>query len=102
MRGRGPKPKRIVVVDPDASAVVKEIFSLFVAYQSISAVVKWLNSVRETIPKIGKGRWSLQSVRRILTNPKYIGKWDYGSTTTVRDTHGARKQIPARTDQHII
>ena len=100
-RGRGPKPKKIVVIDPAESAVVKEIFSRFVDNQSMSGIVRWLNSIRETIPKIGKGPWHHQHIRRMLTNPKYIGDWVYGTTTTVYKSDGTYKRIPARDDQNV-
>jgi site-specific DNA recombinase len=101
-RGRGPKPKKIVVIDPAACEVVREIFSRFVDNQSMSEIVRWLNGIRDTIPIIGKGPWHHQHVRRILTNTKYIGDWVYGSTTTVFNSDGKHKRIPARKDQRVV
>jgi site-specific DNA recombinase len=100
-RGRGPKPKKNVVIDPAESAVVKEIFSRFVDNQSMSGIVRWLNSIRESIPKIGKGPWHHQHIRRMLMNPKYIGDWVYGTTTTVYNSDGKYKRVPARDDQRV-
>jgi hypothetical protein len=100
-RGRGPKPKKVVVIDETSAKVVQEIFARFVRGQSISAIVRWLTSIQDTIPRIGKGDWHHQHVRRILTNPKYIGTWVYGKTTTVYDGHGKKKQVHARPDQQV-
>jgi hypothetical protein len=61
-----------------------------------------LTKVQHEIPRIGKGDWHHQHVRRILTNSKYIGTWPYGKTTTVRDSAGKKKQVPARADQKIV
>lgn len=104
-RGRGPKPKKMVVIDEPQAEVVREIFRRFVAQQSITSIVQWLNSIRHSIPRIGnrrgKGLWHHEHVRRILTNRKYVGEWSYGRTTTLRDQYGNKKQVPARPDQRV-
>jgi hypothetical protein len=90
-----------VVIDPAGSAVVNEIFSRFVDNQSMSEIIRWLNSLRETIPKIEKGPWHHEHIRRMLTNHKYIGEWVYGSTTTVYNSDGQYKRVPAKDDQRV-
>ena len=45
--------------------------------------------------------WTHQQVRTILTNPKYIGIWIWGSTTTIRDSKGKKKQIPVPVAEQV-
>ncbi|MGB7160775.1 MAG: recombinase family protein [Tepidisphaeraceae bacterium] len=102
-RGRGPKPAKRVVIDPAAAAVVREVFKRFTDDgESISAVVRWWDGEKEQFPRIGKGHIHHQHVRRILTNPKYVGRWSFGKTTTVRNSKGQKKQIAARSDQKVV
>jgi DNA invertase Pin-like site-specific DNA recombinase len=100
--GRGPKPRKKVVIDESAALIVREIFRRFAkGNESIGSIVKWLNANHEQIPRIGRARWHHQHVRRILANGKYIGDWTYGQTTTVRDSGGRKKQVAARPDQRV-
>jgi DNA invertase Pin-like site-specific DNA recombinase len=100
--GRGPKPRKRVVIDEPAGRVVREIFERFARGASITSITRWLSEIQHTIPRIGKGDWHHQHVRRILANTKYIGTWKFGQTTTVRDSAGRKKQVKARTDQKVI
>lgn len=101
--GRGPKPKKEVAIEPAAAAAVLEVFARFAeAGDSISSVVRWWEANKEKYPAITKRRVHHQHVRRILTNEKYVGRWPFGRTTTVRDQHGRKKQVPARADQQVV
>jgi site-specific DNA recombinase len=73
--GRGAKPRKRVVIHEPAAMVVREVFARFTAGESISSITRWLTKVQHEIPRIGKGDWHHQHVRRILTNSKYIGTW---------------------------
>lgn len=101
-RGRGPKPKKRVVLDDAASALVQAIFRRFAAGESIGAIVRWWESVKSQYPPITRSRIHHEHVRRMLMNEKYIGKWRFGQTTTIRDARGKRKQIPRRSDQQMV
>lgn len=93
-RGRGPKPKRHVIIDEAAAAVVRQIFAMFaIEGLSISAIVRWWEARKEQFPKITRTRIHHQHVRRILSNPKYVGIWRFGQTTTVQDGRGNKKQV---------
>jgi site-specific DNA recombinase len=37
----------------------------------------------------------------MLINPKYVGTWVYGTTTTVYNSVGKSKRVPARDDQRV-
>jgi hypothetical protein len=98
---RGAKPPRRVVIDEAAAAVVRQIFELFVAGQSIGSIVRWWEANREKFPPITKSHIHHQHVRRILANRKYIGEWTYGTTTTVKNSGGRKKQVKARVHQRV-
>ena len=101
-RGRGPKPKRIVVINSAAASVVHEIFTRFaIKEESISAIVRWWEEHKNEFPKIGRSRIHHEHVRRILTNKKYIGIWTFGATTTLYDGHGNKKQVSALPNQIV-
>ena len=101
-RGRGPKPKRDVIVEACAARVVNEVFFRFaVAGESISAIVRWWQQHKHRFPTLAKTRMHHEHVRRILTNEKYIGTWRFGVTSTVYDGNNRKKQSAARSDQTI-
>lgn len=92
---RGPRPrKKVVVYEPEAK-VVRDVFRWFIEGMSLGAIVRRLNDLG-----VDKGHrswrpgWHHQIVRGILSNPKYIGEWSYGHTTTVRNSKKKKKQIP--------
>ena len=41
-------------------------------------------------------------MRRIVSNEKYIGHWVWGTTRTIRNSAGKKKQIPVPRDQWIV
>ncbi|HRX84412.1 MAG TPA: recombinase family protein, partial [Phycisphaerae bacterium] len=100
LAARGPKPKKIVVIYEPEATVVRMIFTLFVAGWSINAIVRKLNA--EKVPKghrCSKPDWCHYHVRRILGNAKYVGHWVWGTTVTVRDSRGRKRQVPSTADQ---
>ncbi len=99
--GRGPKPKKVVVIDEAAAAVVREIFQRFAIGDSVGTIVRWLNS-DPSIPPIGKSNWYQQIVRSLLRREKYIGRWIYGETTIVRNGSGKKRQMPAKAHQNVL
>jgi hypothetical protein len=100
--GRGPKPKKIVVIYEPEAEVVRMIFLWFIEGLSICAIVRRLNE-----RGIDKGHrstkpgWHHQSVRRILGNAKYVGVWTWGRTKTRRDSRGRKKQVPVEQSEVI-
>src|SRR5205823_2901412 len=68
---------------------------------SIRAIARRLNEAN--VPKdhrSSKRGWHHQQVRAMLENEKYIGVWRWGETTTIRDSAGRKKQIPAPPEEH--
>ena len=104
--GRGPKPRKRTLIDPPSAAVVRMIFILFVLRcWSISKIVRYLNGKGTKVPAVHSKRWKgwhHALVHRILSNPKYIGIWRFGCTTTLRSGRGKKKQVPAKEAQQIV
>jgi site-specific DNA recombinase len=94
--GRGPRPKKkIVVYDPEA-AIVRHIFVWFAEDRmSINGIARRLNE-----QKVDKGHrstrpgWRAEQVRRILASTKYIGEWFYGCRKTLQNSVGKRRAVP--------
>ena len=60
-----------IVVDPKEAEIVKEIFGRYIGGDSLSSIVTDLN--KRGIPGTLGGEWCIKSIRRIVTNEKYIG-----------------------------
>jgi hypothetical protein len=100
---RGPKPKKGVRIMEAEARWVRQIFAWFAdAEKSIGWIARELTRLG-----VNKGRkstksgWHHQQVRRILGNTKYIGRWCWGTTKTVRNSNGKIKQVPVPSDQQI-
>ncbi|MEI8197297.1 MAG: recombinase family protein, partial [Phycisphaerae bacterium] len=96
--GRGPKPRKRVILDRAAAAVVRLVFYLYaIRGWSIAKIVRHLQALGAKVPPIRSKKWHgwhHTHVRRMLANHKYVGLWPFGGTTTVRDGDGRKKQIP--------
>jgi site-specific DNA recombinase len=79
------KPARKLVIDPETSGWVKQIFAWFVDEDlSIPEIVRRLNAANAPLPKRERiARWTYLIVRRILDNQRYRGVWQYGATETI-------------------
>ena len=94
--GRGPKPKKkIVVYDPEAEWV-RYIFKRYAEDGvSVAKITKELNA--KSVSKghrSSKPGWHRQIVQRIIDSPKYIGRWSWGATKTLRNNIGKKRQVP--------
>ena len=90
-----------LVVDPDAAAVVKEIFSMTVNKVSMNEIVRRLNLANIPTPieyaksqglegdyNFGNGSWNTRSVKYILTNRTYTGDLRQGKDShIIENTH---------------
>jgi site-specific DNA recombinase len=74
-------PAKILVVDNETLEYIRLIFDLFLKLKRIKSVAKELNKLNIVSPKGCK--WGTSTIKRILRNPIYMGKW-------IRNTH---KQI---------
>lgn len=100
---RGPKPKKGLRVCEEEGRWVHQVFGWFLEGRSIAWIAKEL-----TRRGVSKGRrastpgWHHQQVRRILANEKYAGRWPWGTTTTVRNSEGCKKQVPTAPDERVV
>lgn len=61
--------------DPDAAAIVAEIFLRVASSEPVKAIAADLQ--RRDVPRPAAGRWHTQRIRDIATNPVYIGRRVY-------------------------
>jgi hypothetical protein len=100
---RGPKPEKNVRVSEPEARWVRQIFAWFLECWSLTRIAEELT--RLGVPRGHQCRkgtpWNHKQVRAILANPKYIGKWEWGKTTTIRSSTGRSKQVAVPRDQWI-
>ncbi|MDR2531602.1 MAG: recombinase family protein [Oscillospiraceae bacterium] len=83
---KDPSNKNKLLIDPDVSAVVRRIFGLYLNGGSMCGIVRLFNSEGLPCPAKYKSEttayknamvkrylWTQETVKRILTNPAYIG-----------------------------
>ncbi len=83
---KDPEDRHRMIVDPETAPVVREIFERRAAGESYAAIARWLNAseipapnayrYRKGLLKDGRcagGSWRTQTIRRILSNPVYLG-----------------------------
>jgi site-specific DNA recombinase len=94
--GRGPKPKkRVVIFEPEAE-VIRQVCRWYAEGVSMHAIARRLNEAgTDKGHRSRRPGWRHDAVRHILENPKYIGKWTYGQTTIIRNSRGKKKVIPS-------
>jgi site-specific DNA recombinase len=83
---------------------VRQVFFWFVyEAKSIGWIARQLTSLG-----VAKGHnatkpgWHHQQVHRMLCNPKYVGKWPWGTTRTLRSSEGKTKQVAVPAEQRIV
>ncbi|MEX2310439.1 MAG: recombinase family protein [Pirellulales bacterium] len=85
------KPRRRLKIDPPTARVVRLIFDLFVKKrQALNEIARILND-DPSVPlprRCRSGRWTDDTVRRVLTNARYRGFWQYGVTESVYISDG--------------
>lgn len=100
---RGPKPERGVQINEELATWVRRIFQWFIDGRSIAWIVDELN--RQQAPVGNRRRkklWRRRHVRKILENEKYVGIWRWGTTRTIRNSQGKKKQIPVPEEHHVV
>ena len=75
-------PARRIVPDPETVPWVVKVFTWFVSERlSAAAIVRRLNEHGAPLsPRCGTGRWTYLAVKTMLTNTRYMGRWQYGRT----------------------
>ncbi|CAN5198736.1 recombinase family protein [soil metagenome] len=103
-------PRKLWGFDPETSLVVHRIFQMFdEGARSYRAIADQLNRERVAAPrnngrggKHGNG-WSHVSVRAILSNEKYAGRWRWNVSKWIRvPGKKARRQLARPESEHVV
>jgi DNA invertase Pin-like site-specific DNA recombinase len=92
-----------LVIVPDEARIIQRIFRDFIACKAITKIAKDLND--EAVPtKVRlKGGWNVSTISRILKDEKYIGRFVWNRTTTVKDPlSGKMKQIDRPKEEWVL
>lgn len=88
-------------INEEQSIVLRRIFSLYVAGNSFASVAKTLNSENISPPRVfAKNRrigWKDSTIRAMLHNESYVGRWRYRSSQW-RKVPGTNRRVPVRRD----
>jgi site-specific DNA recombinase len=101
---RGPKPVKGIRIHEAEARWVRQIFEWFVKdLWSINKIARELTKLKVSKGRrSGKAIWHHHQVRRILANPKYVGKWSWGATRTIRNSRGKVRQVPVPEDRKAV
>lgn len=92
-----------LVVIPEEARVVQRIYRDFIAGHAVTKIAKALNEERVATKVRLKGGWTLSTVARILKNEKYVGRFIWNKTTTVKDPlSGKMKQVERPPEEWIV
>jgi DNA invertase Pin-like site-specific DNA recombinase len=69
-RAYGYAPNRLDKIEVEC-AVLESVARRIIAGESISSTVHWLNDTN--VPTVSGARWSVQALKQILVNPRYVG-----------------------------
>lgn len=84
-------------IEREQAKVVNFIYDEYIKGVGLSAIAKQLNKKLVPSPIRGqkitgkKFNWSGSTIRKILSNPKYIGKWDWGRTKMMKNPITGKK-----------
>jgi site-specific DNA recombinase len=82
----------LAIVDAEAN-VIRIIFDLYVNQNyTIYAIAKYLDDHKISKPESRAKGWSHGTIRNILTNETYIGRWYYGKTKFEKDLITGKKK----------
>ena len=102
-KGRSRPEGYKIEIDTREADVVLRVFRAFADGQSITSIVKMLNSEDIRGRKNEKKNWANNTVGRILSNEKYVGKWVWNKSESRRDPKtGRRRRFPKPESEWII
>ena len=92
-----------IVIAPDEARVIQRIFRAFIDGDAVTKITKDLNDEHVPTKARLKGGWSLTTVSRILRDEKYIGRFIWNRTTTVKDPlSGKMRQIERPKEEWVV
>lgn len=74
-----------IVIVPDDARIIQRIFRDFIGGHAITKIAKALNDEHVPTKVRLRGGWNLSTVARILKDEKYIGRFVWNRTTSVKD-----------------
>jgi site-specific DNA recombinase len=92
-----------LVIVPEEARVIQRIFSAFIGGKAITKIAKELNEERVPTKVRLRGGWNVSTVSRILKDEKYIGRFIWNRTTTVKDPlSGKMKQVDRPKEEWVL
>jgi len=93
---------KLVVVAEEAR-VVQRIYRDFITGKAITKIAKEMNDERVPTKARLKGGWNVSTISRILKDDKYVGKFVWNRTTTLKDPmSGKMKQVDRPKEEWVV
>ncbi len=93
---------RLVII-PEEARVIQRIFQEFIEGKAVTKITKQLNQDRVPTKVRLKGGWNVSTVSRILKDEKYIGRFIWNRTTTLKDPlTGKMKQVDRPKEEWVV
>ena len=73
------------VVVPEEARIIQRIYRAFIEGNAVTKIAKVLNTEGVRTKARRKGGWNVSTVSRILKDEKYIGRFIWNRTTTLKD-----------------
>lgn len=100
-----PEGKRILV-DEDQARIVREIFDLHASGLSLARIAATLNERGLPPPRASKPRakeaWGVSTIRSILHNESYCGRWSFGRRRWERDPDTRQRRARDRAEALVV
>lgn len=90
-----------LVINEEQSIVVRRIYDLYLSRYNVDMIMKKLSADGIKTPTV-KDRWSKCTIKKILTNEKYIGNVMLGKTYTGTYVNNQQKVNRGEHDQFIM
>jgi site-specific DNA recombinase len=94
-----------ISVDPDRAAIVRRIFEMYAAGDSFAGIAGKLNAEGVQPPRAHSRRtgpgWMDTGIRSMLTNARYVGRWDFGAREWVK-APGTNRRVPRQRKQGAL
>lgn len=95
-----------IIIDPDAASTIVRIFELYLSGQSYPTIAGTLNAERLPPPRTRSAErqqgWVGSTVRAMLYNDAYAGRWKYRAKEWRRDPETRRRRYRTRPADEII
>lgn len=92
-----------LVVAPEEARIIQRIFRAFIDGKAVTKIAKELNAEKVPTRARRKGGWNVSTVSRILKDEKYIGRFIWNRTTTLKDPlTGKMKQVDRPKEDWVV